>query len=45
MKDTLIWTSPFGILGNLVDKLLLKRHLRNLVSSRNSKLKEIAENE
>lgn len=43
MKDTLIWTSPFGILGKIVDKLLLERHLRNLVSSRNAKLKEIAE--
>lgn len=45
MKDTLIWTSPFGILGRIVDKLLLERHLRNLVSGRNAKLKEIAENE
>ncbi len=45
MKDTLIWTSPFGILGKIVDKLLLERHLRNLVSSRNAKLKEIAENQ
>jgi ligand-binding SRPBCC domain-containing protein len=44
MKDTLIWTSPFSILGKIVDKLLLERHLRNLVSSRNAKLKKIAEN-
>ena len=44
MKDTLVWISPFGILGKIVDKLLLERHLRNLVSSRNAKLKEIAEN-
>ena len=44
MRDTLIWTSPYGILGKLVDKLLLERHLRKLVSGRNVKLKEIAEN-
>lgn len=43
MKDTLIWTSPFGILGKIVDKLMLERHLRNLVTTRNVKLKQLAE--
>lgn len=43
MKDTVIWQSPFGILGKIVDKLLLERHLRNLVTNRNKKLKDIAE--
>ena len=43
MRDTLLWTSPFGILGKIVNKLLLERHLRNLVRTRNAKLKEIAE--
>jgi len=43
MRDTLIWTSPFGILGRIADTLLLKRHLRDLVSRRNAKLKAIAE--
>ena len=43
MRDTIIWTSPFGILGKVVDKLLLERHLRDLVTKRNAKLKEIAE--
>ena len=43
MKDTLIWTSPLGLLGRLVDTLLLENHLRNLVSKRNAKLKQIAE--
>ena len=43
MRDTLTWTSPFGILGKIVDKLLLERHLRKLVSTRNARLKEIAE--
>ncbi|MDQ3253235.1 MAG: hypothetical protein M3R15_04900 [Acidobacteriota bacterium] len=43
MKDTLIWTSPLDILGKIADKLLIERHLRNLVQTRNTKLKEIAE--
>ncbi len=43
MRDTLIWTSPFGILGKIVDILLLERHLRNLVQTRNAKLKKISE--
>jgi ligand-binding SRPBCC domain-containing protein len=43
MRDTLIWTSPFGFLGRVVDKLILERHLRNLVTTRNAKLKAIAE--
>jgi len=43
MRDALIWTSPFGILGRVVDKLLLERHLRHLVSGRNAMLKKIAE--
>jgi ligand-binding SRPBCC domain-containing protein len=43
MRDTLVWETPFGILGKLIDKLFLKRHLTELVSTRNAKLKEIAE--
>jgi ligand-binding SRPBCC domain-containing protein len=43
MRDILEWTSPFGILGKAVDKILLERHLRTLVQTRNAKLKEIAE--
>lgn len=45
MRDTLIWTSPFWLLGRVVDKLLLERHLRHLVSGRNAMLKQIAERE
>ena len=41
--DTVEWTSPFGILGRIVDKLLLERHLRDLVTTRNARLKQIAE--
>ena len=43
MRDTLIWETPFGIIGKLVDKLVLERHFTNLVSTRNAKLKQIAE--
>ncbi len=43
MRDRLIWTSPFGVVGRIVDELLLKRHLRDLVSKRNLRLKELAE--
>ena len=42
--DTLIWKSPFGLLGRIVDTLFLKRHLSSLVTGRNAKLKLIAEN-
>lgn len=38
MTDTLIWTSPFGWLGVLADKLLVERHMRNFLEARNSQL-------
>lgn len=43
MRDTLIWTSPFGVLGKIVDLLLLKNHLRKFVRRRNAELKKAAE--
>ena len=43
MRDTLYWTSPLGILGRIADKLMIERHMTRLVSSRNRKLKELAE--
>lgn len=43
MRDTIAWTSPFGVLGKLVDHLVLERHLRTLVTNRNEILKRIAE--
>lgn len=43
MRDTIEWTSPLGILGRIVDHLVLKRQLTNIVSNRNSQLKMIAE--
>lgn len=43
MRDTLVWESPFGIAGRLADKLLLVPHLRDLVTARNAKLKQLAD--
>jgi ligand-binding SRPBCC domain-containing protein len=43
MRDTVVWTSPFSFVGRIVDKLLLEPHLTHLISTRNAKLKEIAE--
>jgi ligand-binding SRPBCC domain-containing protein len=43
MKDTIIWVSPFGILGILVDRLCLERHMKGFVMQRNAKLKEAIE--
>lgn len=43
MRDTLIWTSPFGVFGKVFDVLVLKNHLRKFVLRRNEKLKQAAE--
>jgi ligand-binding SRPBCC domain-containing protein len=43
MRDTLNWVSPFGIIGRIVDKLVIEVQLRGLVSGRNAKLKSLAE--
>ena len=43
MKDTIVWTSPFGVLGRIVDSLFVERHLTSLVSERNRRLKQLAE--
>ncbi len=43
MRDTLIWVSPLGMLGRIVDALLVKPHLRRFLIERNAQLKAIAE--
>lgn len=43
MRDTLVWTSPYGFLGKIFDALLLKNHLRKFVTRRNLELKRVAE--
>jgi len=43
MKDHVVWTSRIGSVGVLADSLFVKQYLKNLVQTRNAKLKEIAE--
>ncbi|WP_130734133.1 SRPBCC family protein [Flavobacterium sp. J27] len=43
MQDILEYETPYGIFGKLFDKLLLKNHLKNFLSSRNTILKRISE--
>ena len=43
LRDTVTWTSPFGVVGRIIDKVVLENHLRNLIQTRNARLKEIAE--
>lgn len=43
MKDTFSWTSPFGALGVVADRLVLQRHLRNFLIRRGRELKAYAE--
>lgn len=44
MKDELTYKVPFGILGKLIDFILVKKHLTKLILKRNKFLKELAEN-
>ncbi|MED4463209.1 SRPBCC family protein [Metabacillus fastidiosus] len=43
MKDTFDYKSPFGVIGNLADKLFLEKYMRDFIITRADKLKEIAE--
>jgi ligand-binding SRPBCC domain-containing protein len=43
MRDTLDWLSPIGILGVLADKLVVERHMRWFVATKQQALKAIAE--
>ncbi|WP_392454981.1 cell division protein [Chryseomicrobium aureum] len=43
MKDTFSYKSPLGIVGILVDKLLLERYMREFIVNRAEGLKKIAE--
>lgn len=43
MKDTFEYKSPFGILGQLADRLFLEKYMRNFLVSRANELKKIAE--
>lgn len=43
MRDTLIWTAPWGVLGQVADVLFLRRHMKRFLQARNAHLKVAAE--
>lgn len=43
MKDIFDYTSPYGVLGNLVDSLFLESYMTQLLEQRNRTLKQVAE--
>jgi ligand-binding SRPBCC domain-containing protein len=43
MTDVIVFASPLGPLGALVDRLVLKAYLRRLIQERNAVIKEAAE--
>jgi len=45
MKDIFNFQSPFGLIGNLVDKIVLTNYLRNILLKRNMVIKKYAETE
>lgn len=45
MTDIFEYESPFGILGNIADKVFLKNYMTKLLEKRNSTIKEFAETE
>ncbi|MFC5451574.1 SRPBCC family protein [Paenibacillus aestuarii] len=43
MKDTLYFEAPFGIIGWIVERVILKEYMKRFLTFRNKQLKEIAE--
>jgi ligand-binding SRPBCC domain-containing protein len=43
MKDIFTYEVPFGFIGSLFDKLVLKRHMTDFLLTRNGFLKDVAE--
>jgi ligand-binding SRPBCC domain-containing protein len=43
MKDVFCFAAPLPILGRLVEIILLRRYMRNLLHERNAVIKQIAE--
>lgn len=43
MTDTLTWRSPLGILGRIADVLVVRRHLRGFLETKQAALKAMAE--
>lgn len=44
MRDIFEYEVPYGVMGKLFDRFLLRKHMINFLSTRNQLLKEIAEN-
>lgn len=45
MTDYFDYTSPFGAAGRLVDLMVLKRYMTNLLIKRNETIREFAESD
>lgn len=45
MIDIFDYESPFGIVGQIADKLFLKKYMKNLLNKRNLVIKDFAESE
>lgn len=43
MTDTLCFEAPFGIVGRIVERLILKKYMRRFLEHRNHQLKLLAE--
>ncbi|MFC4307315.1 SRPBCC family protein [Cohnella boryungensis] len=43
MRDTLAFQAPFGLLGRLAEKLVLRRYMTRFLEHRNNELKKIIE--
>jgi len=43
MKDVLVFSAPFGFIGRIAEKLVLRRYLERLLISRGAVIKEAAE--
>ena len=43
MRDVFAYSSPYGVLGNIANALLVHRHLGILLETRNQIIKQVAE--
>jgi ligand-binding SRPBCC domain-containing protein len=43
MEDDFCYEAPFGLLGRLFDKIILRKHMKNFLKERNSQLKNALE--
>ena len=45
MKDVMRFAAPFGVLGSLAERLVLKRHMLGLLLRRNQHIQRVAESD